>query len=68
MSNLTTKAIKEAFFELLSKKVDPADIAAKLGKSIKTVENQRTAIYSKMNIHDRLEIVEAGKILGVSEI
>lgn len=55
-------------FELLSKKVDPADIAAKLGKSIKTVENQRTAIYAKMNIHDRLEIVEAGKILGVSEI
>ena len=55
-------------FELLSKKIDPADIAAKLGKSIKTVENQRTAIYAKMNIHDRLEIVEAGKILGVSEI
>lgn len=55
-------------FELLSKKVDPADIAAKLGKSIKTVENQRTAIYAKMNVHDRLEIVEAGKILGVSEI
>lgn len=55
-------------FELLSKRIDPTEIAAKLGKSIKTVENQRTAIYAKMNIHDRLDIVEAGKILGLSEI
>lgn len=65
-SKYKTLSIKEReIFELLSKKMNINDIAKQLGKSIKTVENQRTAIYSKMNIHDRLDVVEAAKILGI---
>lgn len=54
-------------FHLLALKFDITEIAEKLNKSIKTIENQRASIYAKMNIHDRLEAVEAGRILGVSD-
>lgn len=61
-----TLSLKEKeVFDLLSQKLDVAQIAKRLKKSVKTVENQRSAVYSKMHIHDRLEAVEAGKMLGI---
>jgi DNA-binding CsgD family transcriptional regulator len=42
-----------------------ADIAKKLGKSEKTVINQRTEVYSKLDIKDRHDLLEKAKILGL---
>lgn len=53
-------------FRLLAQKRDVREIAQTLGKSKKTVENQRTAIYAKMDLHDRLDVMEAARRLGVS--
>jgi len=36
-----------------------------LGKSEKTILNQRTAIYHKMFIQDRHDLIEKAKLLGV---
>lgn len=51
-------------FILLSQGMSIADIAKKLGKSEKTVINQRTAVYSKLFISDRYELIEKAKLLG----
>ena len=56
---------EKALFVLLAEKKDTAQIACEIGKSEKTVLNKRTAIYQKLNIRDRLELVEAARILGV---
>lgn len=52
-------------FILLSKDMDISDIAKKLGKSEKTVINQRTAVYSKLDIKDRHDLFEKAKLLGL---
>ena len=41
------------------------DIAKKLKKAEKTILNQRASIYSKLDIHDRYELMETAKILGL---
>ncbi len=61
---MLSKKEKEIFVELASG-FDVTQIALKLGKSVKTVENQRTAVYAKMNIHSSREIMKAGKLLGI---
>lgn len=60
---LTTK--EQEVFELLAQKLDDQEIAAKLNKSLKTIQNKKSLIYSKMKLKDRLELVEAAKFLGV---
>lgn len=52
-------------FVLLSQNMDVYDIAKKLKKSEKTVINQRTAVYSKLNIIDRHDLLEKAKLLGL---
>lgn len=55
---------EQEVFSLIAQHLEIPEIATKLGKSVKTVENQRTAIYTKMNVHDRLGLVEAAQKLG----
>lgn len=61
----TLSAKEKEIFDLLAKGLSISAIAETLGKKVKTAENQRTVVYSKMNIHDRLEAVEVGKKLGL---
>ena len=56
---------EKEIFENLAAGLDVFQIAQRLGKSVKTVENQRTAVYAKMDIHDRFEAVEASRKLGI---
>ena len=56
---------EQEVFELLANKNDVSEIAQALNKSVKTIQNKKTLIYQKMNIKDRLELVEAAKLLGV---
>ena len=55
---------REVFIHL-AKGLDVADIARLLGKSAKTIMNQRTAVYDKLFIHDRHELIEKAKMLGL---
>lgn len=59
---------EQEVFSLIAKHLEIPEIAAQLGKSVKTVENQRTAIYTKMNVHDRLGCIEAAQKLGLGII
>ena len=52
-------------FELLAQKKDVAEIAEALGKKEKTVANLRSLVYQKLDIHDRLDLIEFAKQLGV---
>ena len=52
-------------FELLAQKKDVAEIAELLGKKEKTVANLRSLVYQKLDIHDRLDLIEFAKQLGV---
>ena len=56
---------EQELFALLAQKKDVYEAAELLHKSLKTVQNQKSIIYQKMNIKDRLELVEAAKLLGV---
>ncbi len=62
-SALTQKE-KDVFYYLAQKK-DPPEIANILGKSQKTVINQKSIIYSKMDIRDRLDLLEKARALGL---
>lgn len=62
-SALTQKE-KDVFY-YLAQKMDPHEIAKILGKSQKTVVNQKSIIYSKMNIRDRLDLLEKARALGL---
>ncbi len=61
----TLTAKEQEVFELLAQKFDDEEIAAKLNKSLKTIQNKKSLIYQKMKVKDRLELVEAAKLLGV---
>ena len=58
-------AKEREIFILLSQNMEIIDIARKLGKSEKTVINQRTAVYSKLDIKDRHDLLEKAKLLGL---
>ena len=60
-----TKSEQQVFY-LLAQKKEPEEIAKALGKSIKTVINQRSIIYQKLNISDRLDLIEYAEKLGLS--
>ena len=55
---------EKEIFEFLAQGLSVKEISKKLGKSEKTVENQRTAVYEKMELHGMGELKEAAKMLG----
>ena len=59
-----TKSEQKVFY-LLAQKKEPEEVAKTLGKSIKTVINQRSIIYQKLNISDRLDLIEYAEKLGL---
>lgn len=59
-----TKKEQECFM-LLAQGHTAAEVAAILKKAEKTVINQRSTIYSKLNLKDRLDLQNAARILGV---
>ncbi len=61
--SLTKK--EQEVFALLAQKKDTKEIAQLLRKSEKTVINQRSLIYQKLDIRDRLDLIEYAKTLGV---
>ena len=56
---------EQELFKLLAQKKDVYEAAEILHKSIKTIQNQKSIIFQKMNLQDRLELVDAAKLLGV---
>ena len=56
---------EQEIFMLLAKNMTTEEIAATLKKAEKTVINQRTIIYSKLNLKDRLDLQNAARTLGV---
>ena len=65
-NNYRTLSQKEKnLFELLAQQKDVTEIAKILGKAEKTINNQTSIIYQKLNIHNRLELLKIAKILGV---
>lgn len=63
--NSLGKKEREVFI-LLAQRLEVNEIAQKLGKSEKTILNQRTAVYNKLGIKDRLELFEKAKLLGLT--
>lgn len=61
---MLTKGEKRVF-ELAANQKSTEEIAEELGKSSKTVRNQFSLIYQKLQISSRTELVTAEKTLGV---
>ena len=59
-----SKKEQEVFIHL-AEGLDIVEIAARLGKSKKTILNQRSAVYGKMFIRDRHDLIEKAKLLGL---
>lgn len=59
-----TQKEQEVFMYLAQEK-DIYEISKILGKSDKTVANQKSLVYQKMNIADRLDVIRMAKKLGV---
>lgn len=56
---------EQEVFKLLALNKTSREVSEILGKAEKTIINQRSNIYGKLNLHDRLDLIEAAKILGV---
>ena len=65
-SNLTTR--EQEIFRLLAEGVKIRDIADKLCISPKTVENHKTNIMSKLNLHSTLDLVRYAVKLGIIDV
>ena len=61
----TLRQKEKILFELLAQQKEVSEIAKILGKAEKTINNQTSIIYQKLNIHNRLELLKIAKILGV---
>ena len=59
-----SKKEQEVFIHL-AEGLDIVEIATRLGKTKKTILNQRTAVYEKMFIRDRHDLIEKAKFLGL---
>lgn len=59
-----TKKEQECFM-LFAQGNSAAEVAAILKKAEKTVVNQRSMIYSKLNLKDRLDLQNAARVLGI---
>ena len=55
---------EKEIFEFLAQGLSVKEISKKLGKSEKTVENQRTAVYEKMELHGMGDLAEGARMLG----
>ena len=49
----------------MAQKKETYEIAEILGKKEKTVANQKSMIYQKLGIRDRLDLIDIAKTLGV---
>ncbi|MCR4822376.1 MAG: response regulator transcription factor [Treponema sp.] len=58
---------EQKIFEYLALKKDLTEIAKITGKSEKTIMNKRTVIYQKMELSDRLSLIESAQTLGIIE-
>ena len=56
---------EQEVFKLLASGKTSKEIAEILGKAEKTIVNQRSNIYGKLDLHDRLDVIEAAQALGV---
>jgi DNA-binding NarL/FixJ family response regulator len=56
---------EQQVFSSLAQGMPVAEVARRLGRSVKTVENHRTAIYQKLGLADRLELVDYARRLGL---
>jgi DNA-binding NarL/FixJ family response regulator len=65
-NNLTTR--EQEIFRLLAEDVKIRDIADKLYISPKTVENHKTNIMSKLNLHSTLDLVRYAVKLGIIDV
>ena len=61
----TLRQKEKILFELLAQQKEVSEIAKILGKAEKTINNQTSIMYQKLNIHNRLELLKIAKILGV---
>ena len=65
IKNFSTSNVSAEVFMYLAQEKDIYEISKMLGKSDKTVANQKSLIYQKMNITDRLDVIRMAKKLGV---
>ena len=56
---------EQEVFKLLTNGKTSKEIAEILGKAEKRIINQRSNIYGKLDLHDRLDVIEAAQALGV---
>ena len=61
----TLTKTEQEVFALLAQKKETYEIAEILGKKEKTVANQKSMIYQKLGIRDRLDLLDIAKTLGV---
>ena len=61
----TLTKTEQELFALLAQKKETYEIAEILGKKEKTVANQKSMIYQKLGIRDRLDLIDIAKTLGV---
>ena len=61
----TLTKTEQELFALLAQKKETYEIAEILGKKEKTVANQKSMIYQKLGIRDRLDLLDIAKTLGV---
>lgn len=62
-TKLTPK--EKEVFEYLAKGMNVKEVAFRLKKKTKTVENQRTSLYQKLGLKDKHELIELAKNLGI---
>jgi len=56
---------EQEVFHLLAQEYSNEEIAKLTGKTLKTVLNQKTQIYQKLQVNDRLSLIRAAKKIGV---
>lgn len=56
---------EQEVFKLLAQNKNTTEIASILGKAEKTVINQKSMIYGKLDLHDRMDVIESARTLGV---
>ena len=58
---------EQQLFLFIAQKLELSEIARIMGKSEKTILNKRTMLYQKLKVHDRLDVIECARLLGVIE-
>lgn len=58
---------EQQLFLFIAQKMELPEIARIMGKSEKTILNKRTMLYQKLKVHDRLDVIDGARLLGVIE-